>query len=204
MENVPSTPSKPKKKTKHCPYCDQEIAAAAKKCRYCGEWLVSEDKRPVQHQPEQQAPATPPAATDDDDTNAVQGCLEIGTSCLPGILIIVMLVIAYMTKPDQAKHEQAIREQAVEITQDAISDGADMLGDNLGTLASLFMKAAATDEQIASSFDKQNTVEVDNSWFWSTGVIYNSDHPDGVTASFGIFGFVIPLVAWDDFKILDY
>lgn len=25
--------------TKKCPYCDEEIAIAAKKCKHCGEWL---------------------------------------------------------------------------------------------------------------------------------------------------------------------
>lgn len=28
---------------KICPYCGEEIAAAAKKCRFCGEWLQGED-----------------------------------------------------------------------------------------------------------------------------------------------------------------
>lgn len=200
MENVQPTPQK---KTKHCPYCDQEIAAAAKKCRYCGEWLVSEDKRPQQCNPAPQATTPTPTTADEDNTVTTEEVLELGRSCLPGIIIIVLLVIAAMTKPGQEKHEEVIREQVVDITHDAITDGADMLGEGLGTLASLFMKAAATDEQIARSFDQQNTIGVDKSWFWSTGIIYNSDHPDGVTASFGIFGFVIPLVAWDDFKILD-
>jgi len=32
------------KNTKKCPYCDEEIAAAAKKCKHCGEWLEKESE----------------------------------------------------------------------------------------------------------------------------------------------------------------
>lgn len=31
-------------KTIHCPYCDEEILADAKKCKHCGEWLTEEDR----------------------------------------------------------------------------------------------------------------------------------------------------------------
>lgn len=39
-KNTPSKKTWEKKaETKHCPYCDNIIKAAAKKCQYCGEWL---------------------------------------------------------------------------------------------------------------------------------------------------------------------
>ena len=31
-------------RTKHCPYCDEEIMFDAKKCKHCGEWLTEEDR----------------------------------------------------------------------------------------------------------------------------------------------------------------
>ena len=36
--------------TKQCPYCGEEIMAAAKKCRHCGEWLNAQSpsmKNPI-------------------------------------------------------------------------------------------------------------------------------------------------------------
>lgn len=41
-------------KTKHCPYCDEEILFDAKKCKHCGEWLTEEDR--IANEPPVQAP----------------------------------------------------------------------------------------------------------------------------------------------------
>ena len=32
--------------TKKCPYCGEEILAAAKKCKYCGEWMDGKQQKP--------------------------------------------------------------------------------------------------------------------------------------------------------------
>ena len=56
---------------------------------------------------------------------------------------------------------------------------------------------------IIKSFYKVNEIEIDESWCWSVGRIYNAESPsEGSVASFGILGMVFPLVDWDDFVML--
>ena len=45
-----------------CPYCGEEIAATAKKCRFCGEWL-EKPQQPAQAAPQPQPQPQPPTPT---------------------------------------------------------------------------------------------------------------------------------------------
>lgn len=77
-------------KTKHCPYCGEEIMASAKKCRYCGEWL-DKDSQPV----EQRNNTNGVAGKDDNrsEPSIVPSLVIMGTAAF----IAVFLIVFYRT-----------------------------------------------------------------------------------------------------------
>uniref|UniRef100_UPI002604E91A hypothetical protein n=1 Tax=uncultured Prevotella sp. TaxID=159272 RepID=UPI002604E91A len=58
-------------------------------------------------------------------------------------------------------------------------------------------------DNVKNMFFRNNSLELKDSWFWNRGILYNSYNPEGTTVSFGICGFVIPLVEWEDFKLME-
>jgi len=56
--SAPEPKTSPKRETKACPYCAEEILAKAKKCKHCGEMLYASRKTQQQEQP---APVPTPA-----------------------------------------------------------------------------------------------------------------------------------------------
>lgn len=186
---------------RECPCCGEQIPAEAQKCRYCGEWIkpssVSQPPKPAKLT----APQPKKKEMDDDEALAMlKGCTENGCGC--GFwVIVILLAIAHFTRHDFSAHNEALCEQAVEVAQETIPEKASMLSEEFGALATLFMQIAANGPQLEAAFIKNNQISVDESLFWSTGTIYNSIHPDGEVVSFGMFGFVIPMMAWEDFKL---
>jgi DNA-directed RNA polymerase subunit RPC12/RpoP len=49
--SAPEPETSPKRETKACPYCAEEILAKAKKCKHCGEMLYASRKTQQQEQP---------------------------------------------------------------------------------------------------------------------------------------------------------
>ncbi len=125
--------------------------------------------------------------------------------CLLMIAVPVIIAIcAASFVPDEAKHREAIENDAIVCIKEGYSDQATTLGgEELGFQTSLFMDSSSIRSEAKKVFEEHNEIGVNESWFWSTGKLYNRNYPDGVTVSFGMFGVVIPFVTWDDLSIMD-
>ena len=193
--------------TKKCPHCAEDILATAKKCKHCGEWL--------EHQSAKQ--------TDDNAKENVNEAVinhliaereakenvETFWGCLFWIVLIVGSIWAYNDKPSEEKIEQAILEDVRDCVANKTSSTLGLFddsGDNLlGELASMFINESDEAKgSISQSFYENNKIRINDHWFYRTGEIINSEHPSGTTVAFGICGFVIPFVDWDDFKLINY
>lgn len=184
--------------TKPCPYCGEEIMMKAVKCKHCGEWLNQEARKknePVVKRETRKKPE--PVAK------------EIGLGCLTlvaaySIPAIIIGLILHFTIPDDSRMERAIVENVQECVVDEAQSYTSLVSDDLSGLASLLLSNDVSAEVISQQFEAANDVEIDRSWFWSTGKIYNNQNLEGSTVCFGILGIVIPFVTWDDFSLAEY
>lgn len=182
---------------KHCPYCGEEIKTEAKKCRHCNEWLTEEGKTTSNREG-----VSAKDSEGDSPLMNVAGCLLaiIDVFWLP----IVLLVCAAIFVPNEKAHNEEIHADVIECIKDESGEWMDILGGSeLKGLASIFMETGEVKEGIIDNFDHLNKIQVNKSWFWSTGKLINRLHPEGTTVSFGIFGMVFPFVDWDDIVLVD-
>lgn len=187
--------------TKRCPYCGEEILATAKKCKHCGEWLI---KDVVISQPNPNTePVTPEPVYEDADSDEMDPEVKnmITSFFAKAFWIVVFLIIAHFTIPNEVRLYNKVLDGVHEAVQDEVASWGDLLIPGLGTLGAMALDTETINEGIDKTFNEYNTINIEKHWFWNTVSIVNNQHPDGIDVGFGVLGMTFASVDWDDFML---
>lgn len=187
--------------TKRCPFCGEVINKAAKKCRHCGEWLTEKPLSQNCQTLSDVANSTEKEKGPSMTQSILVGCLFL--LFFYGGIAGVILAIAHFTIPSDSRMERAIMNDVQSCVEDKAVSFSGFFGEEASALASLFLSTEASAQSISEQYRKNNRTVIERSWFWSVGKIYNRNTPDGTNVCFGIFGIVIPYVAWEDFILMN-
>lgn len=188
----------PTQSTRQCPYCGEDIQPGAIKCKHCNEWLVN-NPPPTPKSPEELAKEQKDKR---DQKMVVGGCLTVFLVGLAGIILLVVL-IAKWTVPDEEQHRRSIRKEVLECVDDKVDETLGFVGATLlSPFTSMAMKTDYVQSYLLDRFDQSNRIEYIRGTFTSEARIINRIYPEGETISFGFFGMVFPSFDWDDIAIL--
>lgn len=196
---------------KQCPYCGESIDVSEIKCKHCGEWLSEASRKEAEAKENERRKAAHEARMEEikAENKDEIGATSIFSACLAYIVFMCIIIgvialILHLTVPSQERMEQAIVDKVYESVKDESTSFLGLLSEDLGDVATMaFDLDDNIKTNIIKSFYKVNEIEIDESWCWSVGRIYNAESPsEGSVASFGILGMVFPLVDWDDFVMI--
>ena len=135
---------------------------------------------------------------------------ELSGSCLGkliimGIIIIGLCVLAIISVPTEDQMFNEAEDNIRECIQDNNEKKGDIVDEIVWNIGRSFSVADSTldNKETLEAFAKYNTIDVFRHSLYSTARISNSTHPEGVRVAFGIFGFVISTVHYNDL-VLDF
>ena len=116
------------------------------------------------------------------------------------IIILVLFVIALITKPNEQEMLEATNDNIMECIQANDSIKGDAIDDYIYNIGFTFSEADTTliAEEVRVAFHKLNRIETYHHSFFSTAYLFNNLYPAGVRAGIGVFGLVIPTIKYSD------
>lgn len=200
--------------TKICPYCGEEILAAAKKCKHCGEWLdksampssVTSAARPQTSSDTASSEQVKPKKQEFSNSEIATGCAVGGGMIVLywGIIIGVILFVLHITVPSRERMINCVLEGAVTEVQNQADDVSSLFGDDANLLTNLLTNTDVAKQGIMETILEYNQVEVEEGMFWTNAYLHNAKHgAEGEHVGFGILGITIPIVLWEDLQLMD-
>jgi len=126
-------------------------------------------------------------------------------SCLGKLIILaavlgVFFVLGVMSKPS---HEEMANEMVDDILQCIAANDSirgDKIDDYVKNLSYIFssVDTAEVNADLRTSLNKNNRMEIYNHSWFRTAYIFNNIHPEGIRVGWGLYGFVVPTVTYDD------
>ena len=124
----------------------------------------------------------------------------LGKLAILGGILILLFIVALMTKPTQEEMEMEMVDNILQCIQANDSIQGDNIDDQVNNLNNMFSKAdtAKIHKDLLKSLKKNNRLEIYNHSFFRTAYILNNIHPEGVRVGVGMFGVVYPTVIYKD------
>jgi hypothetical protein len=129
----------------------------------------------------------------------------LGKLIIMGVIIIGLCVLAIISVPTEDQMFNEAEDNIRECIQDNNEKKGDIVDEIVWNIGRSFSVADSTldNKETLEAFAKYNTIDVFRHSLYSTARISNSTHPEGVRVAFGIFGFVISTVHYNDL-VLDF
>jgi hypothetical protein len=116
------------------------------------------------------------------------------------ILLLILFVIALMTRPSDEKMQSEMMDNIRECIQQNDSIKGDAIDDVVANFGRIFTEADTTenDKEAMDAFNKYNKLEIYRHSFYSTARLRNNLSAEGIRVGIGIFNIVIPTIRYSD------
>ena len=124
----------------------------------------------------------------------------LGKLAILGGILILLFIVALMTKPTQEEMEMEMVDNILQCIQANDSIQGDDIDDQVNNLNNMFSKAdtAKIHKDLLKSLKKNNRLEIYNHSFFRTAYIINNIYPQGTRVGIGMYGVVYPTVLYKD------